>query len=230
MLKLTQLHGFNAVYREVDLAFTDSANAEDFDFQVSISTFEDMDIGAAASDRYVYTVYGFKNDGAVTSVTIGGISATEAITGFNSNVTGELIRIAIWYALVPTGTTATCLFNHSGGTVEKAALAVYTARGVGNPALATDNDNQTIQTANGGPFAVPPGGAVIAGSVWGDNSSTLWSGLTEDSDMVPSAGDGQVSSASEDFRVGDSSLSISATFGLFENGALAAVVIAPRTA
>lgn len=230
MFRISQLHGFNAAYNEVSLTFTDSDNLADFSSPASTPTFSNMAIGTASSSRYVYVVYGYRNDGGLSSVTIGGIAATEVATSITGGIVGEDIGCSIWYALVPTGTTATCVFAHTGGTIESPLLVVYTATGVGLPVYATDEVTAIGTVANGGPLVVPAGGAVIGGVYLSSNRTTTWSGLSEDADFAVGAPNAAASTASLETRTGTSSLAFSATASDTAGISLVAVVISPRTA
>lgn len=82
-------------------------------------TVSGVNIGTAAADRYVVVAIA-KRYYLQTSCTIGGVAATEAVACGGG--------ISIWYALVPTGTTADINFtsiNNSGAYAALTTWAVY---------------------------------------------------------------------------------------------------------
>ncbi len=106
----------------------------------STYSFASCDIGDAHPLRLV--VVGIKyndNQPAVSSATVGGISATLAVTSGAQNRSAEL-----WYALVPTGLTATIEVN-GGGTYTACAIHVW----AGYPASSTPVDAVGTSAASG---------------------------------------------------------------------------------
>jgi hypothetical protein len=83
-----------------------------------------VSIGTAASNRYVVVAIA-KRYYQQTSCTIGGVTATEAVTCPGG--------IGIWYALVPTGTTADINFTTTNNSGAYAALTTWAVYG-GDPA------------------------------------------------------------------------------------------------
>jgi hypothetical protein len=69
-------------------------------------TFATKDIGTASADRIVAAAVMVQDHAAPTSVTLGGITATK-LTDAATNGT-------IWWAIVPTGTTADLVFTMPG--------------------------------------------------------------------------------------------------------------------
>src|SRR5690242_4037919 len=73
----------------------------------------DPSIGAADSNRVVVVAIGARdNTTTVSSVTIAGVSATQ-VSGA-AGASGGSILTDIWYASVPTGTTATVTIVYTG--------------------------------------------------------------------------------------------------------------------
>ena len=70
----------------------------------SPQTYNAVGIGTAAANRYVLICIATSNNGYATAVTIGGVSATKAVETDDNNIG---IAVELWYANVPTGTTAT---------------------------------------------------------------------------------------------------------------------------
>jgi len=166
----------------VDIQFTDS------DVSGTITdeyTFAGKDIGAVASDRVIAVGVGTSsgtNAAVISSVTIGGISATKAIS---SNAEENSLS-DIWYATVPTGTTATVVVTY---TLEqqRCGIGVWAVYNSSGAPTATAEDNQDIADASAvtsTTINVPANGGVLAyacGVSGGVLTFTL-AGVTEDFD------------------------------------------------
>lgn len=86
----------------------------------TVYTFNNQSIGAADADRIVaVATYAPGVAGEFVSVTIGGISATAA-----SSVWGSNVAMGVFYANVPTGTTATIVITCTD-QASRCAAAVY---------------------------------------------------------------------------------------------------------
>lgn len=142
-------------------------------------TFSAMAIGAAHASRIVAAVICPVRTGGVTvsSVTIGGVTATQGI----GNISGPN-RVDIWWALVPTGTTADVVVTLDS-TAVRCTCSTYriinastsvkdTLAAIGNPASTT--------------IDVAANGAVVAGLSNNDGSATLSfsAGVTEDNEQT----------------------------------------------
>jgi hypothetical protein len=138
-------------------------------------TFSGASIGTASSDRLVVvcaminaqsiTTYG------ISSVTIGGSAATLAVSsslGKNS---------AIFYRLVPTGTTATIVVSLSGsGTPGRCAVGVFAVTGYTNstPEVVGSAYSDTSVSSLSVPINVSSGAAAIACCYVGSNATSTW--------------------------------------------------------
>lgn len=80
-------------------------------------TFNNMSIGSADANRVIAVAIYAGLNGTATSVTIGGVSATKVV-----GVTGTVAEI--WWASVPTGTTATVAISLSG-SAGRCAVSAY---------------------------------------------------------------------------------------------------------
>jgi hypothetical protein len=124
-------------------------------------TFTSQAIGTADPTRIVAVgISHGANLVTVSSVTIGGISATQAPGALQ---TGSFIATDIWYAAVPTGTTATIVINYSASET-RMALVVYSVVGTSSAFSAAGGQGLT-----GGGIAsltatlsTPVGGGAIA--------------------------------------------------------------------
>jgi len=162
----------------------------DGSFSSGTVTFNSVSIGAASSDRVIALYIGGGFSGAdqyVSSVTIGGISASEAV---RTNGGSNFRHNSIWYATVPTGTTATIVVNASYSSTNN--LLVFVSRIVdlnSTTPVATASDYTDAQSV--GPErsvnldAVYNNSVVFAGYGVGGSAATNtdWSGsmnLTEE--------------------------------------------------
>lgn len=141
-------------------------------------TFSGFDIGTAAADRVVVAVigWGFSVGSTISGVTIGGVSASAAGSPANASSSN---RVAIYYAVVPTGTTADVVVDFSTDITGGGVCKVY----YGYPASSTPVDTGNGTAASGGVITLSDleigvGGILIAGRVGtgGDPASFGWTG------------------------------------------------------
>ncbi len=164
-------------------------------------TFSSQSIGTATSDRIVVVTTAQGNVGmTVGSLTVGGISATEAIeitesTGYATS--GQ------WYVPVPTGTTADIVVNISGGTASRCGITVHAIYGSSGKPYATayaEQDYPLIQS-----IQVPDNGVIIGASMVNSGAPTVtWTNLTERVDEVIESASSSQSVASDAFATGGS--------------------------
>lgn len=153
----------------------------------STYTFTAEPIGAAQSDRDVvvfYTVGDTGTVGTVSSVTIGGNSATLDVNSANDRIIIGFARLR-----VTTGTTADIVVNCSGGTPQNCNIAVY--RLIGHP-TGTPLSAVVGYVTTGATVATPSmnisnsGAAVVGASTWVSSGSagtyTYPANLTKDLD------------------------------------------------
>lgn len=98
-------------------------------------TFDDVDIGAAVADRYVFVsvpyYHGTSSHFLISSATIGGVAATIFHAPTNSGGIGVGIGCAIIAALVPAGTTADVVLNFEAGSgFYRPDIGVYRVTGL----------------------------------------------------------------------------------------------------
>lgn len=173
-------------------------------------TFTSRAIGTASSGRKI--VVGIARNsggaaGAVSSVTIGGISATK-ITGVNyvSESSAEL-----WQADVPTGTTATIVVVWANSGL-RMGIGVWALTN----AAASAHDAQTA--SNGAPgmsvsINCPANGAVLGCASNGGASTWTWTGIAEQYDEGTEGGVRYQSGASSAFATQQTGLSVTASDG-----------------
>jgi len=139
-------------------------------------TFSTRAIGSAAVNRYVICSVETNGTGAaISSVTIGGVGATQIVNALNSSG-----RVSIWIAAVPTGTTATVVVVFAGGGENRCGIGLWAAYGI-NP---TAFDSKS-STANPGSvsLAIPYNGVVVGVAI-GISATFTWTVLSENFDTT----------------------------------------------
>lgn len=145
------------------------------------------DIGSAAANRLVFVcVCGINdaNDG-IDSMTIGGISATLA-SGVVRTAGAAFVFSEIWWAAVPTGTTANIALTFAGDTIS-ANCAVYKVTGadVVSP-IASQNTGSVATGDVSAAVTIGNNTAVLTAAYCGVNTTDTnitWTNATEDYDL-----------------------------------------------
>ena len=201
-----------------DTSVTFTASAVNTSAQSSY-TFSSQAIGTASSDRVVVvgTSGGSGATDAVSSMTIGGVSAVKAI-GIVNNTGTE-----IWYATVPTGTTASIVVNW-GGTKNRSGIGVWALTGVsGIGATNTSSSSTSTLTVSGNEKDI-----VIV--MWGgkDHSSVSISGVTEnfDSDITGVGSQYMAGGFKKLTSSGSNAITVTPNAGATEVAAVSAVFLA----
>lgn len=150
-------------------------------------------IGTATSDRIVVAAIGLDiaslsvSDGHPSAVTIGGVSATKAVSFTNSS-TGSNLSMSLWSAPVPTGTTGDIVVTQ--GAV---AFAVGLSYSIGTWALTgVSNTVSDTATASANPASLnidvhKNDIAIGAGLSFALGAGYAWTGLTENYDYTLTA-------------------------------------------
>lgn len=141
-------------------------------------TFTAVGIGTADADRRVLAVVTSLIDGQtedISSVTIGGISATELVYVARDNVPSFRNAIGMYIAAVPTGTTADIVLNYTGTpTVQSATTVdVYTIDGDITLHDSASDSDQTGSTADITLNAQPTGHIIVAGTAQNSSETVL---------------------------------------------------------
>jgi hypothetical protein len=170
----------------------------------TVYTFSAVPIGDAEGTRRV--IVGVNHDNSsrtISSVTVGGIAATQAVYE-----TGSTHRAGIWVAHVPTGSTANIVVTLNASD-DRLGIGVWTATGLtSNTPLDTDSSivnittDLSVSTANGG-FAVAVGGVRNNSAV-----TFTWTNMTERFDEAIESG-GAYQSGADVVTTGDT---LSTTF------------------
>lgn len=188
----------------------------------STYTFTSQNVGAASSDRYVVAVifgYSATSGRTVSSVTIGGISATISVQTSNAS-TSRVTAIAL--ANVPTGATANVVVDFSD-TMNNCGIGLYRLTEIStdtpfDTGTAASNTDETLTTS----IDIPANGFAIA--INGEQTTTnpethTWTGLTEDFDTTIELG--QFTGASLNPSTVQTGLSVSSTVtGTSQGGSL----------
>ena len=175
----------------VNRTFTDS-----FSFANTANTFTDTgsDIGAAVADRRVFVtgsgVVG-SHAGGVDSMTIGGIAATKAVEIVSAVGANDHFS-QIWWAAVPTGTTANIVLTFTGKTMF-AGSAVYKVTGANTTTPVDSSNTASVSSGDVSAAITPPNsGATIATAQCGIQALAVptitWTNITEDVEQSPNAG------------------------------------------
>lgn len=161
-------------------------------------TFSSTSIGTASSDRLVVVVVEGRQavaDRTVSSVTIGGVTATIASgTNVPSKYPG-----CIAYLTVTSGTTADIVVTFSGSTFGGCGIQVYTLTSLSSTTPVDSDQSGMVASPASVTLTTSSQGALIAG-VGGNGGATgsiSWTGPTEDYEVSPGTGH-RVSSASKD--------------------------------
>lgn len=140
-------------------------------------TFAGMAAGSAVSDRILVAVLNSRVRGLATGVTIGGETATKAVgvNGGNFETVTE-----IWYAAVPSGTTADVVATYPNSSAGYFGCSLF--RMVGSASSPSDTDflSSTTDVALTASINVPANGGLIAGACFAEETTAFtWSEATE---------------------------------------------------
>ena len=189
MFAVNHLNGFNAGSTGGGpIVITNTANAVSGTDGTSI-TFSAQSFGTAADDRHMIVCYAgtqTTGDGStITSMTIGGVSATSVVTIDSlTGGGGAHVMTAIWIAAVPTGTTGDVVINFST-TFLNHGISIFSMTGAASSTASSTNsarDDGADADAITLSVTIPSGGGGVGcyGQVnTGAAASCTWTGLTE---------------------------------------------------
>lgn len=166
------------------LALAWTANADDNTAQTTY-TFSSIAIGVADANRVVAVGFWWRTGAdaeVVSSMTIGGVTASQASGAYSTRADGALNNTDIWYASVPTGTTATIVVGVSGGGGSRAAISTYRIITTTPTPTNTTFGIGAAETVTSGTLTIPSGGAGFAmyGSRNAFGSGVTWTNATRD--------------------------------------------------
>lgn len=196
-------------------------------------TFSSESLGAADANRYIIVGVVARKGGttgcSITSVTIGGVSATEILDQANTDSNCDVAGLYI--ANVPTGTTGDVVVTF-GETMVRSAIGLWRAVNIDSP-TPTDFSASTASdpTYN---IDVSAGGFAVGMCISNSNSSATWSGVTENFDgtvesfITYTGGSSSFESEQVDTTLTcDFASSGSTPVGVFASWAEAASVVSP---
>lgn len=206
--KVNQLNGFNNSNKRAICDFISSVRG---DTSSNVLTITGQDIGPAYAGRYVIvSITGNTNGRSISSVTIGGITATAHVSANFS--------VGIYGAYVPTGTTATIVITLNGN--DNLLVAVYNVRGLrSTTAYASTTGTEspsgtltaTLNIANGFYLAV-------VGSSHNGVGTWTWTNITEDVDAATTSGGQRYASMASSPSYRETSVTITSTQSPFGGG------------
>lgn len=183
-------------------------------------THSGLSFGAVGADRVLVACIAYNAAAAISSVTIGGVSATRV--GPSGAASGWPTEM--WRATVPTGTSGSVVLNISSAADNSAVALVRMEYLNSATPNATDSDNAspvaTSVTANAGGF-------VLAAAAYGKTGSTTgpaWSNVTLLGSIAAGSGTQSVISVASKTitATGSTSPSFSVTLAAAEAGITAA--------
>lgn len=149
----------------------------------SNKTFTPVDFGEAHVARRIVVGINLRMVAAgqtITSVTIGGVAATEAAVASNA---GEGLISAVYFAAVPTGTSGSVVINTSGN-FEQVSIHAYRLVSASFALSDFDSAQATTASAVSATLDVPAGGVSIAAAATRLGASFTWAGATESCTFV----------------------------------------------
>jgi hypothetical protein len=148
----------------------------------STYTFSNVSIGTAASDRIVVICVSVQANATISTVTIGGINASLGKEEIYTAATPDVVA-SIWYAFVPTGTTATVAVTLSAGSDASITISTYEVTGASAVLSDTDGNNGAAGSISITALTIPTGGGAIF-CFTNDTRTTAvaWTNATEHAD------------------------------------------------
>jgi len=186
---------------EVTLTFTDSAVTSGLS---STHTFTGKAIGTAASDRRVVVVVSLEGAASLTSVTIGGNTATADYV-----FAGAASLVGFYSYNLTTGITADIVVTV--GALTYVGIGVYALYGANATPSDTAGSNTNPNPSN--TINVVAGGCAISAVEIRSNTNrtVTWTGLTEEYDAVVGNNDDSHSGAADQFPTAQTGLTVQAT-------------------
>lgn len=152
-------------------------------------THSGLSFGSAKSDRLLIATltYNANNITSLSSVTIGGVSATRLVKRLYNQSAGATLTPSseIWAASVPTGTSGSVVLNvNTSGNLWDSSVAIYAATGLRSAtptAIMSSDDVSHSKTLNMS-VSVQGGGFAVATAYFeglGTATSSTWTGATQ---------------------------------------------------
>lgn len=178
-------------------------------------TFSSQNFGDAASDRYIVVAITSRSvsGGTISSVTIGGVSASIDVQVTNSSSNYTVSGIA--KALVPTGTSGDIVITF-GAEQLRAGIGVYRLLGISSTPTDTGTSTADDPTTN---LDIAAGGYAIGVAYTVEAATASWTNLTERYDEALEGAVSRQSGASASFESEQTSLAITCNFTASLNSA-----------
>ena len=136
-----------------------------------------VSFGTADTNRHIIVAQSNGNGRTVSSLTIGGVTATELVAFGSSNQ-----RVRIWIAAVPTGTSGDVVITHSGSPLYSNVSIYRMVHSNYTGALDTagaDHSSGVVDL----PIDTVAGGALVAVTQSNNGGTATWANATEDVDV-----------------------------------------------
>ena len=192
--------------------------------QGSPKTFSAVDIGAADAARYVVTGFFLAVSAGnmdITSVTVGGVASTKLARGFTGN---KGVDLWITDSAVASGTTADVVIAWSSGTGETFSCSTFR---VLNPDPSPNDTISSTASPPTGTINCPANGAIIGYAYADQNSTYVWTGITEQVDQATGDITITTTGACDDFAAEQSGLTVTATPSAGSERAMVAASFGP---
>jgi hypothetical protein len=146
-------------------------------------TFSSQSLGAEHANRKIIVACSGRRataQGEVSTVTVGGVSATLAVTRVSANDV-----VALFCASVPTGTTGDVVVTYATDQTES-AIAIYRATNIST--TKTSSGSEVNEDPLSATIASIPANSILVGVAMVNTSATAtWTGATEDYDDTTEA-------------------------------------------
>lgn len=182
--ELTQ--NFNALKDRYGLSSTPATSTfiDTYLLNTSTTTYN-FTTASISPSLVVVAVHNESNSGTIpaTGVTIGGVSATEAVTSTSVGASTEA-HVSIWYAVIDSSTTSISVSH--GSSPLRCGIGVYTIQDYNSTTpvfTGSDTDSTYVTTRTVNTTSISPGSVIIAGHTSADQYAHTWSGVTERYDV-----------------------------------------------
>lgn len=176
----------------------------------NVYTFASQNFGTASADRYIICTGAARTlaGTALSSITIGGVTATLNVNFVDSGVTCISF---IGIAAVPSGTSGDVVLTFNG-TMRRAGIGLYAVTNL-TSTTPTDTGSSEANPLTAGGLDISAGGfGVAVGGTADTGASATWAGLTEDFDTAWAPADGSYSGSSQTYATQQTGLTVTCTW------------------
>lgn len=174
-------------YTDVDVSGT---NASSYNFTVTV--------GAARTGRVIVVAIVFRASPAqtISSVTIGGVSATLLVSA--PNTASGVTEVALYSAAVPTGASPLTVAVSLTGTALRCGCGTWTCYDLTSPTAAADTATDIAGNPASLPLNVQSGDIVIGAAALGPSLTAAWTQLSENFDLdIEAAGNAMTGASAQ---------------------------------